>query len=252
MNCEEARQSLDAYVDGELEMTTQLAMETHLSKCVSCQDAAKRITNCSLIVRMNMPAYKAPPELKSKVRATLRKEDKPSFRWLSEHVRPMAYAAALIVLSCALAWTWFSRSPVYDKALVADAISNHSRSLMVSHLVDCPSDDPQTVRPWFNGKLDYSPPVADLKEAGYALVGGRVDILGQRPVAAIVYQHGKHVINLFIWPATGRKIEMDVQSERGYHFCGWNKAGLNFLCISEITAADLETFEDEVREHVNL
>jgi len=252
MNCEEARQSLDAYVDGELEMTTQLAMETHLSKCVSCQDAAKRITNCSLIVRMNMPAYKAPPELKSKVRATLRKEDKPSFKWLSEHGRPMAYAAALIVLSCALAWTWFSLSPVYDKALVADAISNHSRSLMVSHLVDCPSDDPQTVRPWFNGKLDYSPPVADLKDAGYTLVGGRVDILGQRPVAAIVYQHGKHVINLFVWPVTGRKIEMDVQSERGYHFCGWNKAGLNFLCISEITAADLETFEDELREHVNL
>jgi anti-sigma factor RsiW len=252
MNCEEARQSLDAYVDGELEMTTQLAMETHLSKCVSCQDAAKRITNCSLIVRMNMPAYKAPPELKSKIRATLRKEDKPSFKWLSEHGRPMAYAAALIVLSCALAWTWFSLSPVYDKALVTDAISNHSRSLMVSHLVDCPSDDPQTVRPWFNGKLDYSPPVADLKDAGYTLVGGRVDILGQRPVAAIVYQHGKHVINLFVWPVTGRKIEMDVQSERGYHFCGWNKAGLNFLCISEITAADLETFEDELREHVNL
>ena len=174
MNCEEARQSLDAYVDGELELTSQLALETHLAECVSCQDAAKRITHCSLIVRKNMPAYKAPPELKSKIRATLRKEDKPSFKWLSEHGRPMAYVAALIVLSCALAWTWFSLSPVYDKALVTDAISNHSRSLMVSHLVDCPSDDPQTVRPWFNGKLDYSPPVADLKDAGYTLVGGRV------------------------------------------------------------------------------
>jgi anti-sigma factor RsiW len=251
MNCEEARQSLDAYVDGELELTTQLAIETHLAECVFCQDAAKRITNCSLIVRMNMPAYKAPPELKAKVRATLRKGEKPSYRWLSPG-RRMAYAAALIILTSALVWTWLSLSPVYDKQLVADAISNHSRSLMVSHLVDCPSADPHTVRPWFNGKLDYSPPVADLTSAGYTLVGGRVDILEQRPVAAIVYQHGKHVINLFIWPATGRKIEMDVQSERGYHFCGWSKAGLNFLCISEVTAADLETFEDEVRERVNL
>jgi anti-sigma factor RsiW len=252
MNCEEARQSLDAYVDGELEPTRQLVMETHLAECVSCKDAAERITNCSQLVRMNMPAYKAPPELKSKVRAALRKEAKPSFKWFTEHVRQIAYAAALIVLSCALGWTWLLLSPSKDKELIAEAVSNHSRSLMVSHLVDCASGDQHTVRPWFNGKLDYSPPVADLTQAGYTLVGGRVDILEKRPVAAIVYQHGKHVINLFVWPATDRKIDMDVQSERGYHFCGWNKSGLNFLCISEISAADLETFEDEVRENVNL
>jgi anti-sigma factor RsiW len=134
---------------------------------------------------------------------------------------------------------------------VAEAISNHSRSLMVSHLVDFASGDQHMVRPWFNGKLDYSPPVPDLTQAGYTLVGGRVDILEQRSVAAIVYQHGKQVINLFIWPAADRRIEMEVQSERGYHFCGWNKGRLNFFCISEISAAEVETFEDEVREHLN-
>jgi anti-sigma factor RsiW len=252
MNCEEARQLLDAYVDGELELTHQLAIETHLAECVSCKETAERIANCSLLVRINMPVYKAPPELKSKVRATLRKEDKPNFKWLTEHGHQLAYAAALIALSCALAWTWLSLTPSKDKELISEAISNHSRSLMVSHLVDCASGDQHIVRPWFNGKLDYSPPVADLTQAGYTLVGGRVDILEGRPVAAIVYEHGKHIINLFVWPARDRKVEMDVQSERGYHFCGWNKAGLNFFCISEISAADLETFEDEVGEHVNL
>ncbi len=252
MNCEEARQSLDAYVDGELEFSRQLAMETHIAECASCKNAAERIANCSFLVRTNMPAYKAPPELKSKVCATLRKEDKPIFKWLTDHGRQIAYAAALVILSCALAWAWFSASPGKEEGLIAEAISNHSRSLMVSHLVDCASGDQHTVRPWFNGKLDYSPPVPDLTRAGYTLVGGRVDILERRPVAAIVYQHEKHVINLFVWPATDRKIDMDVQSERGYHFCGWNQARLNFFCISEISAAELEMFEDEVREHLNL
>src|ERR1700722_2452598 len=252
MNCEEVRQSLDAFADGRPEMKLQQAVEMHLATCVSCAEAAERITHCSLLDRMNMAAYKAPPELKSKVRATLRKHDKLDLRWFADHRSKFAYAAVLILLSCALAWTRLSLSPNKNKELIAEAISNHSRSLMVSHLVDCASGDQHTVGPWFNGKLDYSPPVADLAQSGYTLVGGRVDILEQRPVAAIVYQHGKHVINLFVWPAKNRRLDLDTQSEHGYRFCGWNSAGLNFFCISEMSAEDLETFEDEVREKVSL
>jgi anti-sigma factor RsiW len=100
--------------------------------------------------------------------------------------------------------------------------------------------------------LDYSPPVVDLSEAGYTLIGGRIDMLDQRPVAAIVYQHGNHLINLFVWPVASRKIDLDVQSDRGYRFCGWNKTGLNYLCISEGSGIALEEFEDEVRERTNL
>jgi anti-sigma factor RsiW len=252
MNCEEARRSLDAYVDGELELTRQLGIETHLAECASCQDVAERIIKCGSIVRTNMQAYKAPSELKAKIRAALRNEDEPQLKWLAERGPRLAYAAVLVVLSCALAWSWFSRFPSKDKGLVAEAISNHSRSLLVSHLVDFASGDPHMVGPWFNGKLDYSPPVPDLTQAGYTLVGGRVDVLEQRAVAAIVYQRGKQVINLFIWPSADQKIEMDVQSEHGYQFCGWNKGRLNFFCISGIGAADLEAFEDEVREHLSL
>jgi len=252
MNCEEARRSLDAYIDGELDLPRQLGIETHLTECASCREAAEWITQCGLIVRTNMQAYKAPPELKAKVRAKLRKEDEPYFKWLTERGWQLAYAAALVVLSCALAWSWFSLPQRMNQGLVAEAISNHSRSLMVTHLVDCASGDQHTVRTWFNGQLDYSTPVPDLTQAGYTLVGGRVDILEQRSVAAIVYQHGKRVINLFVWPTSDRKIDLDVRAERGYHFCGWNKARLNFFCISEISAADLEAFEDEVREHLNL
>ena len=252
MNCDEVRRFLDAYVDGELDLTHQLDVETHLTGCPDCQDAADQIANFSSLVRMDMEVYDAPRGLKSKIRTSLRKESEPKFAWFFEYSRPLAYATAVLVLSFALAWAWVTLSPSKDQDLVAEAISNHSRSLMVSHLVDCRSSDLQTVRPWFNGKLDYSPPMVELNQAGYTLVGGRVDILENRPVAAIVYQRGKQIINLFVWPATRRKIDMDVRSERGYQFCGWNQAGLNYLCISEMSGDDLEKFEDQVREHLSL
>ena len=252
MNCDEARQFLDAYVDGELELTRQLELETHLTGCPDCQQAAEQIAKFSSFVRMEMEVYKAPRELRSRVRTSLRKASEPKFSRFFEYSRPIAYAAAVMVLGFVFAsfWLTFSRSGHED--LVSEAISDHARSLMVSHLVDCHSSDWQTVKPWFNGKLDYSPPVVDLEQAGYPLVGGRIDILEKRPVAAIVYQRGKQIINVFVWPATTRKIDIDVRSERGNQFCGWNQAGLNYLCISEISGDDLEKFEDQFREHLSL
>ena len=252
MNCDEARQFLDACVDGELELSRQPDVEMHLAGCPDCKRAAEQIANLSSMVRKDMEVYKAPRELKSKIRTSLRKESKPKFAWFAANRRPLIYAAAMLALSLALAWTWLTLSRSKDQDLVAEAISNHSRSLMVSHLVDCHSNDRGIVKPWFSGKLDYAPPVADLEQAGYSLVGGRIDILEKRPAAAIVYQRGKQIINLFVWPATGRKIDIDVRSERGYQFCGWNQAGLNYLCISEISGEDLEKFEDQVREHLSL
>src|SRR5207249_10911834 len=204
----------------------QLDVETHLANCACCKDTADRIANQKRIVRMNMPVYKAPPGLKSTIRGILRKEADSPFRRLYVYRRQLACAAAFIVLCSALAWTWLTLTSGKDNGLIAEAVSNHSRSLMLSHLVDCASGDQHIVRPWFNGKLDFSPPVVDLTQAGYTLVGGRIDMLEKRPVAAIVYQRGKHVINLFVWPATNRKIDLDVQSDRGYHFCGWNQAGM--------------------------
>jgi anti-sigma factor RsiW len=252
MTCDEARYFLNAYVDGELELTRRLDVETHLAGCAGCKAAAEQIANFNSLVRTEMEAYRAPRELKSKIRTSLRKESEPKFAYLFKYGRPLAYAAAILVLSFALAWGWLTLSRSKHQDLIAEAISNHSRSLMVSHLVDCHSSDQQTVQPWFNGQLDYSPSVVKLEEAGYTLVGGRVDILEKRPVAAIVYQRGKQIINLFVWPAAGRKIDIDARSERGYQYCGWNQAGLNYLCVSEISGDDLEKFENQVREHLNL
>jgi anti-sigma factor RsiW len=252
MNCDEVRRMLDAYVDGELDLIRQGEVETHLPGCVNCKDAAENITQFCSLVRMNAPVYKGPPELKAKIRAALRKESKPRSGWLSQFSLPLAYVAAVLVLSFGLTYTWWTFSPAKDQALVLQAISNHVRSLIATHLTDVNSSDEYTLRAWFTGKLDYWLPIVDLAKAGFPLIGGRIDILDQRPVAAIVYRHNNNAINLFVWPASSQKIDLNVQSDRGYHFCGWNKAGLNYFCISEISSIALEAFEDQVREQTNL
>jgi anti-sigma factor RsiW len=108
----------------------------------------------------------------------------------------------------AVPWIWRTFSLAKDQALVAQAISNHLRSLIAAHLADVYSSDEHTVKAWFIGKLDYSPQVVDLADRGFPLIGGRIDMVDQRPVAAIVYQHGNHLINLFVWPVTSRKIDL--------------------------------------------
>jgi len=252
MECDEVSRLLDAYVDGELDETTRPDVQKHLDGCPGCRMGAERIAAFSSLVRATLPLYKAPSELKAKIRASLREASAPESHWLFRIRRPLIYAAAIPVLSLVLATTLRTLAPNRNQELISQAITNHARSLMVDHLVDVSSSDRHTVGPWFNGKLDYSPPVADLAQEGYALVGGRIDMLDKRPVAAIVYRKGAQVINMFVWPVTNGKIDFDVQSDRGYHFCGWNQSGLNYLCISAATAEDIEKFEDEFRDHINL
>jgi mycothiol system anti-sigma-R factor len=252
MDCNEIRQLLDAYLDGELEEALQPEVKKHLNSCPDCRKEVEATSGFNSLVRANMPMYRAPAQLKARIRALLREESAPKSDWLFRFRRPLIYAAAMLVLGFILVSALRTFSPNKDQELIGQAITNHARSLMVDHLVDVPSSDQHTVKPWFTGKLDYSPPVVDLAQAGYALVGGRIDMLDKRPVAAIVYQHGNHFINVFVWPDAGRKIDFEVQSDRGYHFCAWNQAGLNYFCISAGTANDIEKFEDEFRDHANL
>jgi len=252
MNCDEISQLLGPYLDGELEETLQPEVKKHLGECLDCRKEADGIASFSSFVRTTMPIYKAPSKLKAKIRASLREESAAESDWFFRLRRPLIYAAAILVLGLILASVLRTFTPNKDQELIAQAITNHARSLMVDHLVDVTSSDQHVVRPWFTGKLDYSPPIADLAEEGYTLVGGRIDMLDKRPVAAIVYRHGNQVINVFVWPVESRKIDFDVRSDRGYNFCGWNQAGLNYFCISAGTADDIEKFEDEFRDHANL
>jgi anti-sigma factor RsiW len=223
-----------------------LDVEPHLAACSACNKAAEAAINFRYSVRMNTPLYKAPPELKAKIRVALRRESKSP--WIFQFRRTLFYALAGLSVCLLAVWTWMTASQGKDRELIAQAISDHARSLLVDHLLDVSSSDPDSVKPWFIGKLDYSPPVVNLTESGYKLVGGRLDILENRQVAAIVYKHQERFITVFVWPAANHAIDFDSQFFQGFTLCGWNKSGLNYLIVSELSQADREKFEDQLRE----
>lgn len=164
------------------------------------------------------------------------------FWWLA----PAALAALLLLL----VWPLFLR-PSADTRLAREIVSAHARSLMAEHLTDVASTDQHTVKPWFNGKVTFSPPVVDLAAQGFPLVGGRLDVIEAQPVAALVYQRRKHFINLFIWPAsrTGSRAEKTL-AQRGYHLIYWTAAGMDCWAVSDVNQEELLQFAQLVRERM--
>ncbi|HTD54064.1 MAG TPA: anti-sigma factor, partial [Silvibacterium sp.] len=129
--------------------------------------------------------------------------------------------------------------------LETEVISNHVRSLLATHLLDVPSTDQHTVKPWFAGKLKFSPPVQDFAENGFRLIGGRLDFIDGREVAAVVYQRNKHVINLFIWPSeSNRSTAAQTFAKDGYNVVHWTRGGFQFWLVSDVNAQDLRDFAE--------
>ena len=121
-------------------------------------------------------------------------------------------------------------------------VSGHVRSLMPNHLMDVPSSDSHTVKPWFNGKVDFSPPVKDLKADGFTLVGGRLDYLQDRTVAALVYQRRKHLINVFLWPSSRADSGVTAETRQGYNLLHWTRSGFEYWAVSDLNLQELGEF----------
>ena len=156
---------------------------------------------------------------------------------------PMAIGAVL-----ALAIVPRAIGPSVDQQLAGEVVSSHVRSLMATHMMDVISTDQHTVKPWFNGKLDFSPPVNDFAKDGFPLVGGRLDYIDNRPVAALVYQHGKHVINVFMWPTVGTATSAErIETEHGYNVEQMIVAGMNCWVVSDLNPLELDKFAGLIR-----
>ena len=198
-------------------------------------------------VKQHMTRYKAPPGLERRIRHMIAQESRGP-TW-ADRLRsrvsgwwPMAasFACGLLV---AVSATTVLNTAGNDDAFEQQLVSAHVRSLMPNHLMDVVSTDQHTVKPWFNGKLDFSPPVADLADAGFPLVGGRLDYLQGRPVAVLVYQRRGHVINVFVMPAANDRAKALKQVlQHGYHVAEWQKSGMRAWAVSDLARDELDHF----------
>jgi len=238
---ENIRELLHAYVDGELDLANMREAERHLNECEECRGTEKAIRDLRTALTGETIAYRAPAHLRRNVRAVLRREAKPDRRSLSPWLTFATGAAfAAVILGFVLFQT--TRTARTD-AIVDQVVANHVRSLLAAQLVDVVSSNQHTVKPWFDGKIDFAPEVRDLSGNGFPLVGGRLDYLNGKTIAALVYQRNKHPINLFITPAaTNRNSPPTGTTRRGYNVLAWTNNGMNYWAVSDLNEAELREF----------
>jgi anti-sigma factor RsiW len=246
MKCEEARPLIDAYVDRELPEAERAALCEHLAGCAECGPEAAAVDRLRGEIRTSAPVYRAPPGLERQIRSGLRRETAgPAAAygpgWL-------AYAASvLLAIMIGAGGSWVV-SGERQQSLVADEIiDSHLRSLLADHLTDVPSSDKHTVKPWFAGRTDLSPPGVDLAVEGFPLVGGRLDLIEGQPVPALVYRAGKHIINVFVLPARSGDVAATV-TRRGYTLRHWVVGDLGYWAVSDAAPDEFDKFERAFRQ----
>lgn len=250
VECEAAKRLIHPYVDGELDAGHVLEVDQHVAECAACAQAVERVRAVGSAVSGAGLRFSAPAGLRERVEAELRPQPvasadaSRSSSWKYLAVAATLFAASLLAFQ-------LTRGGSRSDLMVAEVVEAHVRSLMANHLLDVASSDKHTVRPWFTGKIDFSPTVVDFKEHGYPLLGGRLDMLGSEPAAALVYQHGKHTINVFIRPEgkivpvgpvegpTGGGAEQ-VVSLQGFSVASWSQGGFDYHAVSDVSSDELK------------
>ena len=246
MECREVRDRLSPFLDDELDPVASREVARHLESCPNCAAALEAQRGLGETLRRDLEYHRAPDLLRERLMRDLRaagQRDQAPVRRAAPSWRWVGVAAALVAVA---GGTWLVAALSLgggDAAITREAVSGHVRSLMASHLTDVTSTDQHTVKPWFAGKLDFSPPVTDFATADYPLVGGRLDVLQGHPVAALVYTHRKHVINVFVWPMAGAREDLaPAATQRGYHVIHGAHAGMSYWVVSDLNAEELGAF----------
>jgi len=253
MNCTDSRSRLQAYLDQELDLPGVLGIDEHLASCEACKTIFVQQSALQSGIREHAVYYTAPGALKERIRGVISRSaaETPAngvkSRWQQPRFQRFQLGAA--VAAAALV-SWIAaiqyNTPPEAEFLAEQVIASHARSMLTTRLADVSTSDEHTVKPWLSSKLDFSPPVTDLTGAGFPLVGGRLDYLDNRPVAALVYGHSQHVINLFVWPdrGSGRSLPMQSLSKHGYNVLHWINGGMAFWAISDLNATEMKTFAE--------
>jgi anti-sigma factor RsiW len=257
MDCSRTRVHLHARLDGEIDAATDAAVCRHLDTCAVCRKEYLDYQQLAFAVRGDATYHRAPERLADRIASALpaatpapsaAELGATSFRgsWFGNRWTS-SFASFLLAAVLSSGVTYYLIGPDQRDTLAQEVVGAHVRSLMVDHLTDVTSTDQHTVKPWFNGRTDVAPPVGDLEAEGYPLVGGRLDYLDNRPVAALIYRHDRHPINLFTWPAAGENVAPTMLVRQGYNLVHWQQSGSVFWVISDLNADALSRFVSLVR-----
>ena len=246
MACERADTLVHGYFDNELDALGAAEFESHLQQCPECVAALDALESLRSTITVAQPYEKMPASFRKKILADLNVKiptviatarATTNWRWL-------AMAAAFLLL---IYGGWrvasLSRGDSRETLMASKIVDAHLRSLQPGHLEDVISTDQHTVKPWFDGKIDFAPPVRDFSEQGFPLQGGRLDVVDNRTVAALVYGRRKHVVNVFVWPTSEKDAAPRTGSIQGYQWIDWRKQGMEFYAVSDASAPDLDQLQ---------
>ena len=253
MSCQQTHELIDAYLDGETDVVKSIEIEKHVADCNACTQRYKSLRSLRTILGDSALRFEPPPSFERRLRSGLRRDNKsqPALHSLRRWGWILAGASVIAAVILIAAVAGFFSRPSSDDLLAQELISSHVRSLMADHLTDVPSSDQHTVKPWFTGKLDFSPTVKDLSQQGFKLNGGRLDYVGNRPVAALVYQRRQHAINLFVWPSMEAPATTGKASEReGYNLIRWSNGGMTYWAVSDLNLAELQQFVELLQDPI--
>jgi anti-sigma factor RsiW len=249
MECDRAAGLLSRLVDGTLGPLARFRMSRHVAGCDACAAQVEELRAMQAAIRTKLPRHRAPPDRAARIGAALEREALPAaavtsfrpwFRWPAFGMAGTGLAGALA--GVALTVLVVGGQPGGQGDAMQGVIGSHIRSMQADHLADVLTSDQHTVKPWLSARLDVSPPVLELKDAGFPLVGGRQDYVEGRPAAVVVYRHAKHVINLFAWASPGKNEAFRGETRQGFNVVTWRHGGITYYAVSDVEAEQLAQF----------
>jgi anti-sigma factor RsiW len=228
---------LQADVDGQLDIGDAAGLAAHLAQCDACRQRRAALVALSARLRAEIVYHVAPAGLRRSIEAQLGITPKQRAREWWRFAFPVGVGAAFAAVLV------FALIPGREDQMSQSVVASHIRALQPGHLMDVVSTDRHTVKPWFDGRLDYAPPVKDFAAQGFPLTGGRLDYLGGRPVAALDYRRGKHDIDFYVWPSAGSISVSPLQGvQNGYNFIRWSQDNMIFWVVSDLNPSELGDF----------
>src|SRR5579864_285137 len=246
--CEDRSLTIGALADGELDAVNTALIEAHVARCDGCREELERLQAVRSLLRTDGVRHSSPAQLEDRILSLPELSKRPSSQAnrLSGWLAPGVAGA----LAATLAMLVFVNPAEQRSALDDQLISSHVRSLQPGHLTDVETTNQHIVKPWFNGKIDFAPPVPELADQGFPLAGGRLDSINGNTVAAIVYHRRLHIVNLFVW--RDKEGPQRTEVEHGFAIAEWSEDGLNFAAVSDIPAPELRQFETLYRSRSGL